>query len=164
MDVASEADVTNAGSTAAATKRCMASTSLSTAPASLEKQNRDIREITLESWQSIIPAVNLTGSFLVAREAVRVMASNGGGVIILVGSGAGATDTSGSIPYGSSKGGVNGLAMTLAAHLAPLGFRVHNFMPGTVDTQLVQESSDKVRVASRGRPGKSGVSTLEQSH
>ena len=50
---------------------------------------------------------------------------------------------SGSIPYGASKGGVNGLAMTLAAHTAPLGFRVHNFMPGTVDTPLVQDSYDE---------------------
>lgn len=109
------------------------------------EQNRDIREIALESWQSVI-RVNLTGSFLVAREAVRVMAPSGGGVLILVGSGAGTTAPSGSIPYGASKGGVNGLAMTLAAHLAPLGFRVHNFMPGTVDTPLVQDSYDEALV------------------
>ena len=106
------------------------------------EQNRDIREISLQSWQSVI-GVNLTGSFLVAREAVRVMAPTGGGVLILVGSGAGTTGPSGSIPYGASKGGVNGLAMTLAAQLAPLGFRVHNFMPGTVDTPLVQDSYDE---------------------
>lgn len=106
------------------------------------EQNRDLREITLESWQSMI-AVNLTGSFLVAREAVRTMAPSGGGVLILVGSGAGTTAPSGSIPYGASKGGVNGLAMTLAAHLGGLGFRVHNFMPGTVDTPLIQATYDE---------------------
>ena len=32
--------------------------------------------------------------------------------------------------------------MTLA-HLEPLGFRAHNFMPGTVDTPLVQDSYDE---------------------
>jgi 3-oxoacyl-[acyl-carrier protein] reductase len=106
------------------------------------EQNRDIREITLESWQAVL-AVNLTGSFLVAREAVRAMTPQSGGVIILVGSGAGTTAPSGSIPYGASKGGVNGLAMTLAAHFEPRGFRVHNFMPGTVDTPLVQDSYDE---------------------
>lgn len=106
------------------------------------EQHRDVREITLESWNTVL-AVNLTGSFLVAREAVRVMAPHGGGVLILVGSGAGTTAPSGSVPYGASKGGVNGLAMTLAAHLEPLGFRVHNFMPGTVDTPLVQDSYDE---------------------
>lgn len=107
-----------------------------------KEQNRDIREVSLESWASVL-AVNLTGSFLVAREAVRVMTPHGGGVIILVGSGAGTTAPSGSIPYGASKGGVNGLVMTLAAHVERHGFRVHNFMPGTVDTPLVQDSYDE---------------------
>jgi NAD(P)-dependent dehydrogenase (short-subunit alcohol dehydrogenase family) len=139
MDVTSEADVANAF-TAAADAMQGLDVVINCAGITRE-QNRDIREITLESWQSVI-SVNLTGSFLVAREAVRVMAPHGGGVIILVGSGAGTTGPSGSIPYGSSKGGVNGLSMTLAAHLGPHGFRVHNFMPGTVDTQLVQESYD----------------------
>lgn len=106
------------------------------------EQNRDVRDVSLESWQAVI-AVNLTGSFLVAREAARVMTPNGGGVIILVGSAAGTTEPSGSVPYGASKGGVNGLTMTLAAHLAPLGFRVHNFMPGTVDTPLIQGTFDE---------------------
>ena len=71
------------------------------------------------------------------------MTTQGGGVIILVGSGAGTTAPSGSIPYGASKGGVNGLVMTLAAHIEQHGFRVHNFMPGTVDTPLIQESYDE---------------------
>lgn len=106
------------------------------------EQNRDIRDVTLESWNTVL-TVNLTGSFLVAREAVRVMTPQGGGVIILVGSGAGTTTPSGSIPYGASKGGVNGLAMTLAAQHEHTGFRVHNFMPGTVDTPLVQDSYDE---------------------
>jgi len=116
------------------------------------EQNRDIREITLKSWQSVI-SVNLTGTFLIARESVRVMAPDGGGVLILVGSGAGTTGPSGSIPYGASKGGVNGLVMTLAEHLSPLGFRVHNFMPGTVDTALIQDSYDEALSNGAGREG-----------
>lgn len=106
------------------------------------QQHRDVREIELAAWQSMI-SVNLTGSFIVAREAVRTMAPHGGGVIILVGSGAGTIYPSGSIPYGASKGGVNGFAMTLAAQVEPLGFRVHNFMPGTVDTPLIQGTYDE---------------------
>lgn len=105
----------------------------------MREQGRDIREITLESWQGVID-VNLTGAFLVAREAARVMAPSGYGVIVLIGSGAGTTGPSGSIPYGASKGGVNGLAMTLAHHIAPLGIRVHNFLPGSVDTPLLEKS------------------------
>lgn len=140
MDVTSETDVASAF--AAAVEAMHGLDVVINCAGITREQNRDIREITLESWQSVM-SVNLTGSFLVAREAVRMMAPNGGGVIILVGSGAGTTAPSGSIPYGASKGGVNGLAMTLAAHLAPHGFRVHNFMPGTVDTPLVQGSYDE---------------------
>jgi NAD(P)-dependent dehydrogenase (short-subunit alcohol dehydrogenase family) len=106
------------------------------------EQQRDLREISLQSWQKLI-SVNLTGAFLVAREAVRLMAPTGGGVLILVGSGAGTTGPSGSIPYGASKGGVNGLAMTLAKHLEPQHIRVHNFLPGAVDTPLIQRSFDE---------------------
>jgi NAD(P)-dependent dehydrogenase (short-subunit alcohol dehydrogenase family) len=140
MDVTSETDV--ASTFAAAASALHGLDVVINCAGITREQHRDIREITLESWQSVI-SVNLTGSFLVAREAVRVMTPHGGGVIILVGSGAGTTAPSGSIPYGSSKGGVNGLAMTLATHLAPQGFRVHNFMPGTVDTPLVQDSYDE---------------------
>jgi len=134
----------------------------------MREQARDIRYITLESWSRVLD-VNLTGSFLVAREAVRAMADSGG-ALILVGSGAGTTGPSGSVPYGASKGGVNGLAMTLAEHLAPLGIRVHNFMPGLVDTPLVQRSLDEavangrteteIQAARQGAVSPAGVGRL----
>lgn len=108
----------------------------------MREQRRDIREITLESWTNLI-TINLTGSFLVARGAVRTMVPQGAGVLILVGSGAGTYGPSGSVPYGASKGGLNGLVLTLEDHLAGTGIRVHNFCPGGVDTPLVQESLDE---------------------
>jgi len=107
----------------------------------MRDQMADIRNITLENWQRVLD-VNLTGSFLTARAASRVMIPAGGGTIILVGSPAGVTGASGSISYGSSKGGVNGLAMTLERHLGEHGIRVHNFCPGSVDTPLFNRSLD----------------------
>lgn len=107
----------------------------------MREQRRDIRDITVASWQHVL-TVNLTGSFLVARETVSAMAPSGG-ALILIGSGAGVSGPSGSVPYGASKGGVNGLALTLAEQLSPHGIRVHNFMPGIVDTPLVQRSLDE---------------------
>lgn len=107
----------------------------------MRDQMADIRDITLDSWQRVI-GVNLTGSFLTARAASRVMIPAGGGTIILVGSPAGVTGGSGSISYGGSKGGVNGLAMTLDRHLGEHGIRVHNFLPGSVDTPLFNKSLD----------------------
>lgn len=107
----------------------------------MRDQMADIRDITLTGWQQVV-GVNLTGSFLTARAAARSMIPAGTGTIILVGSPAGVTGPSGSISYGSSKGGVNGLAMTLEKHLLPHGIRVQNFCPGSVDTPLFNRSLD----------------------
>ena len=107
----------------------------------MRDQMADLRDITLESWQRVI-GVNLTGGFLTARAASRSMIPAGSGTIILVGSPAGVTGGSGSISYGASKGGVNGLAMTLERHLGEHGIRVHNFCPGSVDTPLFNKSLD----------------------
>jgi 3-oxoacyl-[acyl-carrier protein] reductase len=107
----------------------------------MRDQMADIRNITLEDWQRVI-GINLTGGFLTARAASRAMIPAGAGTIILVGSPAGVTGPSGSISYGSSKGGVNGLAMTLEKHLLPHGIRVQNFCPGSVDTPLLNKSLD----------------------
>ncbi len=108
----------------------------------MREQGTDIRDISLASWNSVI-GINLTGSFLVARAACRIMIPRGAGTLILVGSPAGVVSPSGSIPYGGSKGGVNGLAMTLQKHLAPHGLRVHNFLPGSVNTPLYHRSLDE---------------------
>jgi len=108
----------------------------------MREQLTDIRDVSADSWSSVI-SVNLTGAFLAARAACRTMIPVGAGTIILVGSPAGVTSSSGSIPYGASKGGVNGLAIVLQHHLAPHGIRVHNFLPGTVDTPLLNRSLDE---------------------
>lgn len=108
----------------------------------MREQGTDIREISFDSWQSVI-SVNLSGAFLVSRAACRIMIPQGKGTLILVGSPAGVTSSSGSIPYGASKGGLNGLAMTLQRHLAPHRIRVNNFCPGSVDTPLFNKSLDE---------------------
>ena len=107
----------------------------------MRDQMADLRDITLDAWQQVI-GVNLTGGFLTSRAASRTMIPAGRGTIILVGSPAGVTGSSGSISYGSSKGGVNGLAMTLERHLGAHGIRVQNFCPGSVDTPLFNKSLD----------------------
>lgn len=99
----------------------------------------DLRELSEESFRKVIE-VNLVGSFLLARACARVMVPAGGGLLVLVGSPAGVTGPSSSIPYGASKGGVNGLALTLAEHLAKDHIRVVNVMPSAVDTPLVARS------------------------
>ncbi|MFW6598381.1 SDR family NAD(P)-dependent oxidoreductase [Propionibacteriaceae bacterium Y2011] len=99
----------------------------------------DLRELSEESFRKVVD-VNLIGSFLVARACARVMVPAEAGRMVIVGSPAGVTGPSSSIPYGSSKGGVNGLVITLNEHLKKHNVSVMNFMPSAVDTPLVRRS------------------------
>ncbi|MER7169384.1 SDR family NAD(P)-dependent oxidoreductase [Micromonospora sp. NPDC000207] len=106
-------------------------------------QGTDVADLSEQLWQRVI-AVNLTGPFLVAKHAVRHL-TGGDGVLVLVGSKAGVLAGSGSVPYGASKGGLHGLALTLARQLGPRGIRVHTLCPGDIDTPLMRRSLDEAR-------------------
>jgi 3-oxoacyl-[acyl-carrier protein] reductase len=92
-------------------------------------------ELTSAVFDQVID-VNLRGSFLCAKYATPLLTSTGGGVMVLFASGAGVIAASSSLAYGSSKGGVNGLGMTLAQHLAPRGIRVNVVCPGEIVTEM----------------------------
>lgn len=92
-----------------------------------------------ETFERVID-VNLKGSFLLARAVVPAMKRLGRGVIVLVASGAGVRGGSSSVAYGSSKGGVHGLAMVLEPQLAPLGIRVNDVCPGSLDTPMKRQN------------------------
>src|SRR5205807_1073319 len=81
-----------------------------------------VEEFTLETFQSVVD-INATGSFLCAKYAVPLIKKAGRGVIILVSSVA-ATGVSSSVAYGTSKGSVSSLGVTLAHKLAPDHIRV----------------------------------------
>jgi len=102
-------------------------------------QLEDIREQAEATWDRVVD-VNLKGAWLMARQVAGVMVPAGSGVIILVASRAGVSVGSGSFPYGASKGGVHGLAMTLERHLGPHGIRVNDVCPGDIDTPLMRSS------------------------
>lgn len=92
-------------------------------------------DLTLDDFDSVID-VNLRGVFLCVKFAMPLFDAAGGGTAILVGSGAGVRGGSGSIAYGASKGGVNGLGMTLERHLAGRNVRVNVICPGGINTEL----------------------------
>jgi NAD(P)-dependent dehydrogenase (short-subunit alcohol dehydrogenase family) len=98
-----------------------------------------VDELDEETFQRVI-AVNLTGSFLMSKAVVPAMKRSGRGVIVLIASGAGVRGGSSSVAYGSSKGGVHGLAMVLEPQLAPHGIRVNDVCPGNLDTPLKRQN------------------------
>jgi NAD(P)-dependent dehydrogenase (short-subunit alcohol dehydrogenase family) len=103
--------------------------------------------------------VNLRGSFLCAKHATPLLAKAGRGVIVLLASGAGVIGASSSLAYGSSKGGVNGLGMTLASHLASRGIRVNVVCPG----EIVTEMKLSVVIADAERSGRSVEEALAKA-
>ena len=95
--------------------------------------------------------VNLVGSFLSVKHAVPHMRASGGGVVLLIASGAGVRGPSSSFAYGASKGGVHGLAMTLEPRLEPQGIRVHAICPAAIDTDMMRTSL-AARATALGQP------------
>ncbi len=93
-----------------------------------------VEEFPLNIYRQVVD-VNLVGSFLCARSAVPLMKKAGRGVIVLISSIA-ATGVSSSVAYGSSKGGVSSLGITLAGKLAPDNIRVNVVHPGGIKTNM----------------------------
>lgn len=94
-------------------------------------------------------AVNVTGSFLCAREAVRRMStSNGGmgGTIVNVSSAASRLGSPGEyVDYAASKAAIDTMTVGLAKEVADEGIRVNAVRPGLIETDIH---------ASGGRPGR----------
>ena len=84
-------------------------------------------------WRQILE-VNLTGAFLGARAASRVMGD--GGRLIFTGSVLAERPRKGLTPYSASKAGMVGMAKGLALDLAPAGITVNVVAPGWFDSPL----------------------------
>ena len=95
-------------------------------------------EEPLQSWQQVID-IDLTGVFLTAREATRVMIPRRRGKIITISSihGGIVGQHEGRKPgYSAAKGGVVGLTRTLAITLAPYGIQINCIAPGAFRTPI----------------------------
>ena len=101
----------------------------------LQGANLQPEAFPLETFDFVMD-VNVRGAFLCVKFATPLLVANKRGVIILVGSGAGVLGGSSSIAYGTSKGAVNGMGLTLERHLAERGIRVNVVCPGGIETEL----------------------------
>lgn len=101
------------------------------------------------TWDKVLD-INLKGSFLMSKHAVPLIEKSERGVILLIASGAGVRGGSSSVAYGSSKGGVHGLSLVLAAQLADRNIRVHGVCPGSLATPLKLRQVEKSAKASGG--------------
>ncbi|GAA1957380.1 SDR family NAD(P)-dependent oxidoreductase [Microbacterium deminutum] len=116
-----------------------------------------VADLDLEVWRRTID-INLTGTFLTVKHAVRSMLSRedgrSGGSIILTGSPTGLNGEGHDFTaYSASKAGIHGLARTVAAAYADRNIRVNTVVPGYTETTLVTaiSSDPEARAAIVGR-------------
>jgi NAD(P)-dependent dehydrogenase (short-subunit alcohol dehydrogenase family) len=108
-------------------------------------------------------AVNVIGSFLCAREAVKRMAKRhggSGGAIVNVSSAAARLGSPGDyVDYASAKGAIDTFTVGLAKEVAADGIRVNAVRPGVIRTEIHASSGDPARLERIGataplaRPG-----------
>ncbi len=99
--------------------------------------------MTADDFRSVLE-VNLTGAFLCAREAARVMMRQRSGRIIFMSSVAGLDGNFGQANYAASKAGLVGLAKSLAKELGPRGITVNVVAPGLIETDMTAHLSQEL--------------------
>jgi len=98
---------------------------------------RPLLEMSDEEWRNVL-AVNLDGTFYIAREVGRVMVEQEAGTMILLTSDRGVHGSADYAHYAASKGGMIALTKSLALNLGQHGVTVNGVNPGMTDTPLAR--------------------------
>lgn len=92
-----------------------------------------VLDFPLAEFDAVV-RVNLVGTFHVSQLAARLMKKQGGGAIVNIGSNVSTRAIHNRTSYIASKGGIDGLTVSLALDLAPFGIRVNTVAPGYIHT------------------------------
>jgi gluconate 5-dehydrogenase len=103
---------------------------------------KPIVELARADWQRVLDT-NLTGAFLVAREAAsRMIARNSGGKFVNIGSLMSAAGRATVAPYTAAKGGIKMLTHTMVAEWAIHNIQANAIGPGYMATEMNQALID----------------------
>jgi len=107
--------------------------------AGVSMERDTVEECTPAVWRRTL-AINLDGTFLGCKHAVRMMKSSGGGAIINIGSVLGIVADGNAVSYTAGKGGVRMLTKSTALHCARSGYhiRCNTICPGFIDTPMLR--------------------------
>ena len=97
-------------------------------------ERKTIDDYSLESWDALL-RIDLTGLFLMSREASRAMKTQKSGRIVNIASVLGMVPARLQSAYIAAKAGVVNLTKSMALELAPHGVLVNAVAPGSTQTQ-----------------------------
>ena len=100
-----------------------------------------------ETWDRVMQ-INLYGVFNTMKKVLPIMALQGGGKVVNLGSDAGRVGSSGEAVYSAAKGGVIAFTKAMAREMARDGVNVNCVCPGPTDTPLFASmGGEKLREA-----------------
>ncbi len=142
-DVASESDTLAA---ADAAQRAFRRIDILVSGAAPNDPSGTITEVTVADWRRVLD-INLTGSFLLSRAVLPIMAAGGGGSIIFIASQLARVGAAGRGAYCATKGALVQLAKVMAIDHAAQNIRVNTLSPGAIETQRTLHRHGSFEVA-----------------
>jgi NAD(P)-dependent dehydrogenase (short-subunit alcohol dehydrogenase family) len=94
-----------------------------------------IAEYPVSTWEDVV-RINLTGSFLMIQEALKIMMPQRRGSIISISSGVGRIGKARWGAYAASKFGLEGLTQVVAHEVREFGIRANSVNPGPTRTEM----------------------------
>ncbi len=97
-----------------------------------------------QAWDDVID-INLRGTFLCSKHALKSMMRQGGGRIVSIASIAGVIGNPGQTNYSASKGGIIAFTKSLAKEVGSRAITVNAVAPGYIRTQMTDVLPEEVR-------------------
>lgn len=117
--------------------------------AGILEQQSDLVDMTVARWQRILD-INVIGSFLCAREAVKRMSTSlggeGGSIVNLSSRAADLGAPHEYVDYAAAKGAIDAMTIGLAKEVGDQGIRVNAVKPGLIYTDIHADGGEAERV------------------
>ena len=117
--------------------------------AGVTKDNLTIR-MKEDEWKKVID-INLTSTFLLAKNTIKKMIKNKNGKIINITSVVGHTGNIGQANYSASKSGLIGMSKSLALEYGKKNIKINCVSPGFIKTDMTDKISDNFKQTLEGK-------------